>query len=138
MNKKLNAQIVGNIGLYYACYQLSLRGWNVMPTARNARGVDVVAYNLSGTRFIGLQIKALSKRNPVPLGTSLDRFMGDYWIIINRASTKPMTFIMLPDEVRGLAHRSEKNGKASFWLQPKSYDCDDFRNAWHKLPEAHD
>jgi hypothetical protein len=81
----LNPQIVGNVGLYFACYHLSLLGWNVMPTARNARGVDVIAYNLLGTRFIGIQVKTLSKRNPVPLGSSLEKLMGDYWIIINRA-----------------------------------------------------
>jgi hypothetical protein len=32
-----NPQITGNLGLYYCCYKLSLLGWNVMPTARNAR-----------------------------------------------------------------------------------------------------
>lgn len=30
----------GNIGLYFACYQLAKLGWNVMPTARNVRGAD--------------------------------------------------------------------------------------------------
>jgi hypothetical protein len=37
MNVKLNNHVVGNAGLYYACYQLSLRGWNAMPTARTSR-----------------------------------------------------------------------------------------------------
>ena len=134
----LNAQIVGNVGLYFACYHLSLLGWNVMPTARNARGVDVIAYNLLGTRFIGIQIKTLSKRNPVPLGTSLENLMGDYWVIINRAVSEPMAFILLPNEIKSLAHRGEKEGKVSYWLQPKSYDCDTFRNAWHRLPNNQD
>jgi len=31
----VSKQIVGNTGLYYVCYELSKRGWNVMPTARN-------------------------------------------------------------------------------------------------------
>jgi hypothetical protein len=38
---RLSSQTVGNIGLFYVCYQLSRRGWNVMPTSRNARGMDV-------------------------------------------------------------------------------------------------
>lgn len=42
---KLDSQITGNTGLYYTCYKLSRMGWNVMPTARNARGIDSVAYN---------------------------------------------------------------------------------------------
>ena len=60
---KLDAQIVGNAGLYYASYRLSLLGWNAMPTSRNARGIDVIAYTGDGTRYIGLQVKTLSKRN---------------------------------------------------------------------------
>jgi hypothetical protein len=32
-----------------------------MPTARNARGVDIIAYDQNGTRFIGIQVKALKK-----------------------------------------------------------------------------
>lgn len=69
----LNPQLIGNAGLFYCCYKLSLLGWNVMPTSRNARGVDIVAYNQDATRFIGVQVKALTKRNPVSLGTSLER-----------------------------------------------------------------
>lgn len=38
---KRDHQVTGNIGLYWTCYQLSQLGWNAMPTARNARGVDV-------------------------------------------------------------------------------------------------
>jgi hypothetical protein len=138
MNVKLNNHVVGNAGLYYACYQLSLRGWNAMPTARNARGVDIIAYNTSGTHFIGLQVKSLSIRNPVPLGKSLDKLMGNYWVIVNRISTQPTAYIMLPHEVKALAHRGERNGKVSYWLQPRSYDCDDFRNKWDRLPTAHE
>ena len=32
-------QLVGNVGLYYICYELSRLGWNVLPTSRNARGI---------------------------------------------------------------------------------------------------
>lgn len=77
-NMKLAAQVTGNISVYYACYKLSCMGWNVMPTARNARGIDIIAYNKKGTSFIGIQVKSLSNRNPVPLGNSLEKVMGDY------------------------------------------------------------
>lgn len=131
----LSSQIVGNVGLYFTCYHLSLLGWNVMPTARNARGIDVIAYDADATHFIGVQVKTLSKRAPVPLGTSLDKIMGDYWIIINRAVSDPTAFILLPNEVRERAHRGEKEGRISFWLQPKEYDNEAFRNAWRRLPD---
>ncbi len=47
MAQQGGAQVVGNIGMYYAAYRLSQQGWNVMPTARNARGVDLLAYDVS-------------------------------------------------------------------------------------------
>jgi hypothetical protein len=65
-NSTLDPQITGNVGLYYCCYRLSLLGWNMMPTARNARGVDVIAYSRDASRVVGVQVKALSKRNRHP------------------------------------------------------------------------
>ena len=130
----LSPQITGNVGLYYCCYKLSLLGWNVMPTARNARGVDVIAYSADAARFIGIQVKALSKRNPVPLGPSLDKCMGDFWVIVNKvASDTPSAFVLTPPEVKALAHRGEKDGRTSFWLQPGSYDQPQFREAWERI-----
>ncbi len=133
MNHPLNPQLTGNVGLYYCCYRLSLLGWNVMPTARNARGVDIVAYNRDASHYVGIQVKALSKRNPVPLGTSLDKVMGDYWVIINRIATAPTTFILRPEEVLSLAKRGEKDGRISYWLQPKDYETETFKEAWGRI-----
>lgn len=134
---KLDPQVTGNVGLYYCCYRLSLFGWNVMPTARNARGVDIVAYDATATKYIGVQVKALSKRAPVPLGTSLDKIMGDFWVIINNIAKEPKAFILLPSEVKKLAHRGEKEGRVSFWLQPNQYDIDAYREAWHRIGFGH-
>ncbi|GAB3626945.1 hypothetical protein PTE30175_03547 [Pandoraea terrae] len=130
---KLEPQVTGNIGLYYCCYRLSLLGWNVMPTARNARGVDLIAYNASGSKFIGVQVKALSKRNAVPLGTTLDKIMGDFWIIVNNVVTEPNAFVLLPSEVKKHAGCNKKDGKVSYWLDPPRYDQDEFRDAWHRI-----
>ena len=130
---KLDPQITGNVGLYYCCYRLSLLGWNVMPTARNARGVDIIAYDRSASRFIGVQVKALSKRNPVPLGTTLEKVMGDFWVIVSKVATSPSAFVLLPSEVKERAHRGEKDGRVSFWLQPTDYDQELFREAWERI-----
>ncbi len=135
---KLETQVTGNIGMYYACYKLSCMGWNVMPTARNARGIDIIAYNKSGTEFIGVQVKALTKRNPVPLGNSLEKIMGDFWLIINNVSKEPNVFVMYPDEIKNLAHMSEKNDVISYWLQPNMYDTVEFKNAWHRIGHGHE
>ena len=133
-NLTLDPQLTGNVGLYYCCYRLSLLGWNVMPTARNARGVDIIAYSRDASRFVGVQVKALSKRNPVPLGTSLDKIMGDFWVIVNKvAMPTPSAFVLLPSEVRERAHRGEKDGRVSYWLQPTDYEQDQFREAWERI-----
>ena len=135
---KLDTQTVGNAGLYYTCYRLSLLGWNAMPTARNARGIDVVAYSRDGKRYLGIQVKSLSKRAPVPLGASIENLMGDFWVIVNRVISEPTAFILTPDEVKRLAHRGEKDGRVSFWLQPNSYEADEFREAWDRIGRGDD
>ena len=53
---RLHHQLVGNVGLYYVCYKLSLCGWNVLPTSRNAKGIDIVAYNQDATRTLTIQV----------------------------------------------------------------------------------
>lgn len=132
-NEALGPQLTGNVGLYYCCYKLSLLGWNVMPTARNARGVDIIAYSRDASRFVGIQVKALSKRAPVPLGESLEKVMGDFWVVINRVTTAPTAHILRPSEVRDLAQRREKDGRVSFWLQAPHYDNELFREAWERI-----
>lgn len=130
----LDPQLIGNVGLYYCCYRLSLLGWNVMPTARNAKGVDIIAYSQDASRFVGVQVKALSKRSPVPLGTSLDKIMGDFWVILNRVATPtPYAFILLPNEVRELARRNQKEGRVSYWLELEDYEREPFRDAWSRI-----
>ena len=130
---KLEAQIVGNIGLYYACYRLSRLGWNVMPTSRNTRGIDIVAHNRYRSHFVGVQVKTLSKRVPVPLGKNLNNIMGDFWIVVNNVMTEPRAFVLLPMEVKNLAHRGEKDGRIAYWLQPASYDTEEFAEAWDRI-----
>ena len=131
--------IIGNIGLYYVSYQLSRRGWNVLPTARNAKGIDIVAYKDAGEDFIGIQVKTLSKQNPVPLPKSIEELPGDYWIIVTNVAAAsdplkaPDVFVMLPSEVKEKAHEGRRDGKISYWLQPRSYKSADYQDAWHRL-----
>ncbi|HKG88355.1 MAG TPA: hypothetical protein VKA95_08515 [Nitrososphaeraceae archaeon] len=77
----ISNQVIGNIGLYYICYELCRRGCNVMPTSRNARGVDIVIYSQDGVRKHTIQVKSLSRRSPVPFGSNLDSLFPDYLII---------------------------------------------------------
>lgn len=131
-----STQITANIGLYYACYKLSMLGWNAMPTARNARGIDIVAYNYDCSKMIRIQVKTLSGRAPVPLGNFKDKINRDFWIIVNNVSKKPRTYILYPKEVEESAHESEKDGEKSYWLEPKSYEKEEFREAWERIGDG--
>ena len=104
-----------------------------MPTSRNAKGIDIVAYDVESSRYLGIQVKALSKRSPVPLGTSLTSIRGDFWLIVTQVSQDPITYVMLPEEVSQLAHRGEKDGRVSYWLQQKAYDTEAFRERWERI-----
>jgi hypothetical protein len=59
---------------------------------------------------------------------------GDFLIICREVlGEKPESFIMTPAEARELAHRGEKNGVVSFWLQPKQYESASYREAWGRI-----
>ncbi len=134
-NQKPRPQLTGNAGLNYASWQLSRRGWHVMPTIRNARGSDLIVTNDDETVFFGVQSKALSKRNPVPLGPNVENLRSDWWIItIYANSDNPVCYVMRLEEVRAQAAQ-DKNGGAC-WLQPTAYDKPEFREAWDRLTQT--
>lgn len=102
-----------------------------MPTTRNARGIDLIIYNQDNSSKLSLQVKALSKRAPVPLGLTLVNLFADFVVVCNKVvSARPDCYILTPTEVCELAHRDEKDGKRSYWLQPKAYEKAEFHNAW--------
>jgi hypothetical protein len=131
-------QLTGNAGLYHVARELSRRGWHVMPTVRNARGADLYAANQDETLLLPIQSKALSKRDPVPLGGSLDTLRSPWWIITIKANSEtPICFVMTLAEVKAAAHQGvSAAGKFSYWLPPKAYDLPGYREAWHRLGEA--
>jgi hypothetical protein len=131
----MDKQITGNVGLYYTCYMLSRKGWNVMPTARNARGVDIVAYSQDGSRRFLIQVKALNKPNAVAMGqTAKNGTEADFWVIVTKAQeTPPDVFVLASKQIEALAYK-EKDG--SRWLPYKSYATDEFRERWDRIGEG--
>lgn len=127
---ELDKQVVGNVGMYFVCYRLSELGLNAMPTARNAKGIDVLAYTPDGKECMGIQVKTLSKRNTVPLGKSFWKkpLMGDFWCIVNRGD-EPAVFVMTPEQVRAGAKKNKSGGS----LCPTAYDNDEFRERWDRI-----
>ena len=87
-----------------------------MPTVRNARGADLYAADATESIVLAIQSKALARRNPVPLGGSLDTLRSPWWIVTVGALTDcPKCYVLTLDEVKGLAHHGMNAvGKASF------------------------
>ncbi len=137
---QFDSAMTGNAGLNYASWQLSRRGWHVMPTIRNARGSDLIVTDADETTFFGVQSKALKNRAPVPLGKDTSELRSEWWIITTHAnSDQPVCFILRNEEVRALAS-TDKNGAGGRWLEVRDYDKDEFRDAWGRLggvPTAH-
>jgi hypothetical protein len=105
-----------------------------MPTARNAKGVDILIYSQDAKRKLSVQVKSLSKRDPVPFGTNLERLFADFLIICRRVvEDGPESFIITPEEIRRVVHRGEKDGKISYWLQPKDYEDQAFLERWDRI-----
>jgi hypothetical protein len=130
----MNSQTVGNVGLFYTCYRLSRLDWNVMPASRNARGIDILAYSQDAIRRPTIQVKSLSKRSPVPLGTKLEHFFADFVVVCRYVDRdQPECFVLTSAEVQKLAHCGVKDGKESYWLQPKQYESDLFRDRWERI-----
>jgi hypothetical protein len=133
--KRGSNQLVGNIGLYYICYELSKSGWNCLPTSRNAKGIDIVVYSQNAKRTHTIQAKSLSRKNPVPFGTSAN-LMADFLIICTDVRTKPEIYILSANEVQGKLHKGVREERISYWLQPPSYEG--HKDRWDKIGEGFD
>lgn len=135
--KDKHALLVGSMGLYAVCYELSKRGWNVMPTSRNARGIDILGYSQNGQRTITVQVKALSKSVPVPLGKdeSLCNLIAEHVVIVRGVRGSPEYFVATPAEIKQSLHVGiNDKGEKSCWLQPKDYE--EFRDRWDEIGDG--
>jgi hypothetical protein len=131
---KLDRQAVRNIGLSHARNQLSNRGWKVTPPTGNAKGVDFIIHSQDASRKLAIKVRALSRRAPVPLGATLDNLLADYLVVCSKViEDNPECFILAQEEVRELANRNEKDGKVSYWLEPRDYVSERFREKWARI-----
>ncbi len=96
----LSTQIIGNIGLFYVCHELSKTGLNVMTTSRNTAGVDVVALHSTRNNLASIQVKAKSDPYGHRLGAIKDNpevqdiiknetGKADFWIMVYFLETEP-------------------------------------------------
>jgi hypothetical protein len=61
-NKKLPPRLVRNAGVFYVCHRLSQMGWNALPSARYAKGPNVVIDSEDEERRWRLKVRSLSTR----------------------------------------------------------------------------
>ena len=130
---KKETQITGNTGMYYACYKLSEIGYNVMPTARNAKGVDIVAYTPDAKKYLGFQVKTVSKRWGVPLGKNgVTNSMADYWIVVvlDGHDDHPDCYVMKPGEVRNGVFVDSKGNSC---LEAKKFATLEYLEWWDRI-----
>jgi hypothetical protein len=92
-------------------------------------GIDLVIYSRDAKRKHTIQVKTLSKKNPVPVGTNLDSLIAEYLIVCTKVfDEKPEVFVTEIDAIKSRIHEGIKDGKKSYWLQPKNYE--EFRDDW--------
>jgi hypothetical protein len=135
--KKLNfknKQRTGNLGLFYIGYKLSRFGWNVLPTIKNAKAIDMMAYNEKGDK-ISIQCKGFTNTESVGPFKDIEDIIADYYIISTNVYRKPVTYILTKDDVRNNMTKN-KNG---YWLEKSRkkdnnfYLKDEFREKWDKI-----
>ena len=121
MNEKKEnpKQVTGNAGLFYVSYQLSIRGWNVLPTSRNSKGPDLFIYSQDGKKMYKIQVKALSKHNHINPGKMDSWLMSDIVIICTNVYSNPEIYIGKPKQFT-----VNKHG----WIQKDSYTK--FKDNW--------
>ncbi len=122
-------QVTGNVGLYYISYRLSRMGWNVMPTSRNAKGIDILAYGKDGETFHTIQTKGYTKIAAVGTFKKETEVIADYYVISTFVYQLPETYILTREEVRdGLTQHD-----GVYWLEIKDYRKEEFHERWEKI-----
>lgn len=111
--KRLPPNLVRNAGVLFVCHRLSKMGWSALPTAREARGSNVVIDSEDGVCTLRLKVRPLSKRDPVPLGK--DPNVHAHWVIVcnGLGTDSPGCYVLTPEEISKLAHRETSTGKAT-------------------------
>ncbi len=125
-----NKQRTGNMGLFYTCYRLSRMGWNVLPTIRNAKSIDIVGYNENGDKTIKIQCKGSSNEQSIGPFKDKNDIIADFFIIINNVYEEPTAYILTKKDVRdNLTHN-----KVGYWIEKKDYlKKDEFKERWDKI-----
>jgi hypothetical protein len=145
VNQSINRQLIRNAAVYYACYELSKRGWNAIPTSKNSRGIDIVIYDKKGREMHTIKVKSSSSdgRFDVLLGMKPTNLLTEYVIIVKDVISTPEVYILDSDTVRrvldsetvmkGLTSSILKGSRQGYFLPYEVYK--DFKDRWDLIGE---
>lgn len=132
MANTMDKRDVREKGRKYCREQLTSLGWNVTDAAGNESGIDFIARSKDGSRFVKIKVRTLSKHLAASIGSSLDKVVGDFWVVVTGIATTPSAFVLPSQEVKKLANR-DKGGERRYWLETRDYRQDKFREAWEQI-----
>lgn len=115
-------------GRKYCREQLTSLGWNVTDAADNESGIDFIARSKDGSRFVKIKVSSLRKHDAVGIGSSLNKVVGDFWVVVTEIATTPSAFVLPSQKVKERANRDSQ-----YWLEIRDYRQDEFREAWEQI-----
>lgn len=125
----LDKKDVREKGLNYCREQLMSLGWDVTELARNNKqGVDFIVHSKDGSHSVGIKVRTLSKHDAVGIGSSLNKVVGDFWVVVTEIATTPSAFVLPSQKVKERANRDSQ-----YWLEIRDYRQDEFREAWEQI-----
>jgi hypothetical protein len=108
-----------------------------LPTSRNAKGIDIVAYSEDFKVIKKIQVKSFSKIEAVSIGKNKEMLPADFYVMVSFVYTKPEAYILTAEDVSGLL----THNKAGYWLQKKGsrkepekgFKKEKFLERWDKI-----
>jgi len=163
INEQLtDQQHTGQIGLFYACYQFALKGWQVLLTTRNTKGADI--FIVKGETKLGIEVKSIEKDSNVGVGTGGLAPSVDFWLVVRNTSEKQdapsYTLYLIPQKdieqavddcirndkrknytdlvTRTVKEEDGKEPKIRYWIDRNKYllpKGHQYHNVWERLDE---
>ena len=123
-------QITHHKAVCYVCDTLSEMGWNVEPTARNARGIHLRCTDENGRRM-SIRVHGCNGRTAITTPSIMPR--ADFWIIVRFNSDPPNCYILSHAEIASerYAQKSKKTGITTWWIDPPQYET--FKAGWDRI-----
>ena len=126
-------KVSGHIGLFYVCYQLSVRDWRVLVSKRNMSCPNHGRCWKVWGQEVSFQTTNQREKGPIQFDGGPEKITEDFLIsVVNSDTGKPEVYVFTADEARDCIKVSKTNPDRSF-IEGKVYDTDRFEERWDKL-----